>query len=300
MDDTVKIPSRDDFDDDKTSHTAGNKSIHNSIFARWLVSTYGQSKLRGGEGAVDIAGGLGLVSFDLAVRYGIPSTVIEPREIVLKAITRRMGVKVTRNRRRKSLSSTKGEAEGNDRPNKRQKTDEDGNDNGNKEKKGLESFIASLIPLTDDCVVLDGIDDSLENNRVPYSHLRSFFMWPLAEDGAPCPSTVSNGKGSNLSAVPMASVDSSALVNALENASVLFGMHSDQATEAIVDAALALKKPFAVVPCCVFKKENPHRILDGKVVSTYSDLVNYIQAKDPSIKRANLPFLGRNVCLYKL
>ena len=116
---------------------------------------------------------------------------------------------------------------------------------------------------------------------------------------------VSSGKGSNLHDFPVASVDSTALVNALENASALIGMHSDQATEAIVDAALALNKPFAVVPCCVFKKDNPHRRLvdengESRVVSTYQDLINYLQAKDKNIKRANLPFLGRNVVLYKL
>ena len=33
---------------------------------------------------------------------------------------------------------------------------------------------------------------------------------------------------------------------------LLVGLHPDQATEAIVDAALARNLPFAVVPCCVF------------------------------------------------
>jgi len=37
------------------------------------------------------------------------------------------------------------------------------------------------------------------------------------------------------------------------------GMHPDQATEPIIDAALALGKPFAVVPCCVFPDLFPHR-----------------------------------------
>jgi|EP01047_Picozoa_sp_COSAG01_P046661 hypothetical protein len=38
----------------------------------------------------------------------------------------------------------------------------------------------------------------------------------------------------------------------LRGASIIVGMHPDQATEPIVAAALALGKPFAVVPCwCV-------------------------------------------------
>ena len=42
---------------------------------------------------------------------------------------------------------------------------------------------------------------------------------------------------------------------------LIIGMHPDQATEPIVDMALKYLKPFAVVPCCVFAHENPHRRL---------------------------------------
>ena len=37
----------------------------------------------------------------------------------------------------------------------------------------------------------------------------------------------------------------------------LVGLHPDEATEAIVDCALANRKPFAVVPCCVFPRCPP-------------------------------------------
>ena len=42
---------------------------------------------------------------------------------------------------------------------------------------------------------------------------------------------------------------------------MLIGMHPDQATEKIIDMGLKYQKPFAVVPCCVFAYENPHRKL---------------------------------------
>jgi hypothetical protein len=32
------------------------------------------------------------------------------------------------------------------------------------------------------------------------------------------------------------------------------GMHPDQATEAILQFALECRKPFAIVPCCVFPR----------------------------------------------
>ena len=53
-------------------------------------------------------------------------------------------------------------------------------------------------------------------------------------------------------------------LNKNDSLDVIIGMHPDQATEAIVDMALKYRKPFAVVPCCVFSHENPHRRLKGK------------------------------------
>ena len=95
----------------------------------------------------------------------------------------------------------------------------------------------------------------------------------------------------------------------MASASLLLGMHPDEATEAIVDAALLLRKPFAIVPCCVFLRAlGGHRTLlntvagtavasAGAVVATYEDYLDFLQAKDPRIKRTFLNFRGRNVVL---
>ena len=48
---------------------------------------------------------------------------------------------------------------------------------------------------------------------------------------------------------------------AWERCALVVGLHPDEATDAIVDAALAAGKPFAVVPCCVFPSLFPHRRL---------------------------------------
>jgi hypothetical protein len=42
------------------------------------------------------------------------------------------------------------------------------------------------------------------------------------------------------------------------------GMHPDQATEAIADFAIAHRKPFAIVPCCVFPQLHPERVDPGE------------------------------------
>ena len=83
--------------------------------------------------------------------------------------------------------------------------------------------------------------------------------------------------------------------------SVVIGMHSDEATESIIDTALAFHLPFAVVPCCVFTNLFPNRRkADGEPVRTYTELVEYLQSKDASIRIALLPSFGRNIVLYRL
>ena len=91
-------------------------------------------------------------------------------------------------------------------------------------------------------------------------------------------------------------------------------MHPDEATEPIVDAALADGKPFAILPCCVaplcvsltrplpppLQQANPHRrTAVGLPVISYEQYLDYLQAKHPAIRRARLAkFEGRNVVLW--
>ncbi|KAF4655657.1 hypothetical protein FOZ61_007463 [Perkinsus olseni] len=85
----------------------------------------------------------------------------------------------------------------------------------------------------------------------------------------------------------------------LADASLVVGLHSDQATERIVDFALAAGKPFAVVPCCVYQKCFPDRKLpDGQLVNTYEDFITYLCSKDPRIRTQTLGFDGRNTAVY--
>lgn len=73
-----------------------------------------------------------------------------------------------------------------------------------------------------------------------------------------------------------------------------------QATEHIVGLAQQLRKPFAVVPCCVHARDFPQRRLPcGGPVRSHDDLVAYIVSKDPlAIEVAELPFEGRNTVVF--
>ncbi|CAE7234442.1 unnamed protein product, partial [Symbiodinium necroappetens] len=87
----------------------------------------------------------------------------------------------------------------------------------------------------------------------------------------------------------------------LANASLVAGLHPDEATEAIVDLALDAGRRFAVVPCCVFAEKFPSRELaPGVPVRTLNQFCAYLCAKDPRIKEALLDFEGRNKVLYIL
>ena len=82
--------------------------------------------------------------------------------------------------------------------------------------------------------------------------------------------------------------------------SIIIGMHPDQATEHIIDFAIANNKPFAVIPCCVYSKQFPRRRMhNNKLVTTYADLVGYLMAKAPRhIRAVELGFEGKCVLLY--
>ena len=117
--------------------------------------------------------------------------------------------------------------------------------------------------------------------------------------------------------------DALALVaSLLKSCACVVAMHPDEATDSVMDAALACNKPFAVVPCCVFASKFSSRRLPARnlqagpdmlsdvagddrsapkpsrPVETYEELLEYLEAKHPRIERAFLPFEGRRVVLF--
>ena len=95
----------------------------------------------------------------------------------------------------------------------------------------------------------------------------------------------------------------------IRGASMVVGMHSDGATEPIVDLALLLGIPFAVIPCCVLPQLFPHRtILVGKKgrertmrqnVRSYRSFCQYLKDKAGGrAESAHLGFVGMNQVTY--
>jgi hypothetical protein len=98
--------------------------------------------------------------------------------------------------------------------------------------------------------------------------------------------------------------ESEEMQEAIQNASLLIGLHADGATEAIVDAALLYQKPFVVVPCCVFPTLFPQRrvVMPGAEESVpvrlHEQFCQFLVQKHPSFHLETLPFEGRNVAVW--
>jgi len=54
------------------------KGMRATIFATWLIETYGKDKLAEGGGVLDVAGGKGKLSIQLALQGKVRSTIIDP------------------------------------------------------------------------------------------------------------------------------------------------------------------------------------------------------------------------------
>lgn len=103
----------------------------------------------------------------------------------------------------------------------------------------------------------------------------------------------------NGSTVDKRDVLSYEMFKAAQDCSLIIGMHADNATEAIVDVAMALKKPFVVVPCCVFPNLFCNRVLsDGTKVRSHEQFCRYLAEKDDRFSVETLPFDGRNVAIW--
>jgi len=89
-----------------------------------------------------------------------------------------------------------------------------------------------------------------------------------------------------------------------QRSSCLIGLHPDQCTEDILDAALKHEKSVAIVPCCVFPTFFPMRRLRGsdgsgnRPVKTYDDFLCYLLEKDDRLRRETLMFEGKNQVIY--
>lgn len=88
--------------------------------------------------------------------------------------------------------------------------------------------------------------------------------------------------------------------NLFKDCSLIIGMHPDEATDCIVDYSVYYKKPFAIVPCCVYSELFSQRKIGDDTVASYEQLLDFLQyEKTDKVEKLILPFHGRNIVLFK-
>ena len=80
----------------------------------------------------------------------------------------------------------------------------------------------------------------------------------------------------------------------LREASLVTGLHPDEATNAIIEVSLAANLPFALVPCCVFSSSYLRQLSDGSRVQDSTELLVWLLEQSSDCRCAQLPFHGMN------
>jgi hypothetical protein len=221
--------------------------------------------LNKGSGVFDVAGGSGHVSMALGM-LGIHSTVIDPRENAgnLPKRDRKIWHKIVKHQLPVSFDMSEKAA-------------------NVAENDGSQSEFSKDVDTTNSPQEL-----YCQPLAVPFHTLRVWF-------GQPPDGVDTSYRHPDQKYMPVLEDDR------IKTCSAIVALHPDEATDAIVDTAVRLRIPFVIVPCCVFTRLFPHRRMPNRPnvpVSTHQDLLDHLQHKDTSIRKATLPFAGSNTILW--
>jgi len=195
-----------EYENDANHVSPLSKGLHNQTFAVWLAHTYGLSRLRSKAGVFDIAGGQGLISFHLAVRFGINCTMIERNLVKLKTIHRRLLLKLHKNRSKLFGAQSHELIPLSDI-----------------DPSPLMKMLHQNYPVFDDGVLSPHLQHSLDlmkeggnevENLAPYNYIRRIFRYPEPKPEEPQPASATD----TIEEIPIRDI--------LSDASVLVGMHA--------------------------------------------------------------------------
>ncbi|GAB4823002.1 hypothetical protein N2152v2_010048 [Parachlorella kessleri] len=301
------------------SASAAAKRCRAQVFAAWLVKTYRKEVLNAGAGVLDVAGGAGSVTFELAVVHGINCTLVDPRPLKLTKHHHRQlqqaGLAPVVHTLAQQQLQEQADRLGDLGWGGRQAgeldmaaitLDRQGTENDSRlvTAAGLGAdgtpAAAADVPSLAVQNVQQQQGEERQRQQPAEVHLWQVQAWfgpqlwqsPGWKSLFGC-SISSGGSCSSRSR---------------QGYSLLVGLHPDQATEPILDLALQTRRPFAVVPCCVFARLFPHRRLpsssggtgeqeEGQPVFTYAQLLEYLTVKGQA-QQCVLGFDGANTVVY--
>ena len=285
----------------------------------------GHARLSQGTGVLDVAGGRGDVSFEMSVRYGVTCTCVDPRPA--KPTLRQLRY-LRRTQHGLATSSCPAATAPTTAPTTiatappittaNNTTNPNPNPNLNPKVSSPSKMISknTMAALTVSAIVASEMEcqeteteTEVENGdkKAAKEGRRRKLHQKVATTPAVClPPQQHHTATTNTTLFPhitcyfgpdmMLNPAHAAL---LKGATAVIAMHPDQATEPAVDFAIERGLPWAVVPCCVFALENPHRKTpDGLPVTSYEQFVQYLCRKQPGTRTATLGFYGKNVVVY--
>eukprot|EP00927_Polykrikos_kofoidii_P030698 TRINITY_DN26421_c0_g1_i1.p1 TRINITY_DN26421_c0_g1~~TRINITY_DN26421_c0_g1_i1.p1 ORF type:complete len:424 (-),score=66.52 TRINITY_DN26421_c0_g1_i1:35-1306(-) len=280
-----------------------------SIFRRWLLDTFGVENLRAGSGVLDVAGGKGELSWEFLNLNAVPAVALEPRPLDFASCFGKWKYGIYwRNpifhRHLHCVCDPQHETQAPLHlrlllePQVISWAVEDKTHSACDEQ----AFSAWTRKAQALAWTRKGLHESHEdqtNQDTVGSAIAS------AIDEAAVQREAEHYEDDDVEAVNAALGDGELVTSAvravslLRSCSIVAALHPDQAAEHAVSLALALRKPFAVVPCCVYSSEFPRRRLaNGSWVRTYEDLLEYLQGMSPGIRRAELGFEGKRSVLF--
>lgn len=296
------------------------KAARFRVLAQWLVDTYGIEQLRAGGGVLDVAGGGGALSAVLAADFGVQSCVVDPRGATPGGTARAVLKRDAKRRRREEAKQQRQQRAEGGKPHAGCADDGQGDVSGGAmgdvagdadtdaqpqgAHLGQRQQLAGVEHQQEEQLhqgKRGGEDErgQRQRERAPrrrplvrhhplYSHRAEMFLYPKSGE------TVEGGEA----AAAAARAHTEALCDA---AALVVGLHADEATDAIVDAALAKEppRPFVLLPCCSFPARHPPGSARA-AAATSLQLAAYLQSRHPAIRRAHLPVQGRNVVLFVL
>jgi hypothetical protein len=243
-------------------HSKQLKAKRATVFCEWLIARFGSSYLASSTGVMDIAGGRGDISFELQNKHGIRCTLIEPRKRKLSKAQRKYLAAGTADGAAREdrvhqvetmfmfdraqlsgggLGSGKGRASASDVQAKGD-TNEDGDSD-----EDMDDIVGSDGGFCDAQKRIEFQQQQRQQRRQQRRERRRQEQQLQPSSTTPA--------STNLR-LPNLFLDKQEQVSSLlQSCSLAVGMHPDQATEPIIDAALQSGKPFAVVPCCVFTRQ---------------------------------------------
>eukprot|EP00958_Prasinococcus_capsulatus_P011463 scaffold1139_cov202-Prasinococcus_capsulatus_cf.AAC.2 len=255
------------------ANTKSSRHHRSRVLVDFLVKVYGAAYLSSGVGVVDVAGGRGEVGFELQNMRGIPTTLVEPRQ---QRLTKHQYKALQRRKQRDADEVSKASTPAACPPALEETEDEFNIFTWNGASAPLLSGSEEPAPSTPRGFSGEGRRrGGMEDDDVRV---------PVREELCP----------------HIASQWSPAMWDRFKECSLVVGLHPDEASDPIVDFALHHRRPFAIVPCCVFPKLFRRFLRDGTLVTTRQALCKYYLEKVPGAKCDYLDFQGANMIVYRL